>query len=225
MNREAEIYQRLKTLNNNYELARNRLANASYSDHLLRTISNRTHDLSYCGSEVYVRWERKDLSNIVEYDNASKKVLILIENIISEHREELVEFFDAEKEVSTIEHDIWELKKTLWPSICETYSDKKVYEPHEKKFSTNPFPNMSGVYFLWGEAGLEYIGQSVNFKHRLNSGHGIYRHNYHIAGTISIDGEARRLEAEAKLIEYLQPMYNKTYNKFYGQYSLLLSND
>ncbi len=103
------------------------------------------------------------------------------------------------------------MNKYHWPIITDRYRSKKVIQPEEL---TNPLdwilqvPNKGGIYFLWGNNGLEYIGVAAHFRSRLKC-HQVFTLGYHTIGLIFIANAAERLSFEAEMIRILLPPKNK----------------
>jgi hypothetical protein len=68
-------------------------------------------------------------------------------------------------------------------------------------------PPAPGVYLLWKDKGLDYIGQSVNIKKRL-AHHRVYEKDEHLIGLVQISPKEKREVVEIALIGALHPAQN-----------------
>jgi hypothetical protein len=68
-------------------------------------------------------------------------------------------------------------------------------------------PHEPGIYFLWGELGLEYIGHSKNVNQRL-VGHNYYKRGHHIIGVAFVSDFNQRVSVEKQLIKTYRPIKN-----------------
>ncbi len=81
-------------------------------------------------------------------------------------------------------------------------------------------PKCSGIYFIWRNENLIYIGSSQNFRKRLNITTIYQRFVIHGLTHVQFLFTENFIELEKQLIKFFQPIANGTYNpnfKFYGQ--------
>jgi excinuclease UvrABC nuclease subunit len=75
-------------------------------------------------------------------------------------------------------------------------------------------PEMPGVYMLWRDDELLYIGQSANLRQRL-AHHHRNRRWYTRVEFIEVADETARLEFERQLIDYFKPLNNTVHTGRY----------
>jgi len=69
-----------------------------------------------------------------------------------------------------------------------------------------------GIYLLWDNDILEYIGRSIDVRQRLRGGHRVYRHGQHLIGLIPINSTQKQKVVEVALIGVLHPIYNNQWS-------------
>lgn len=70
----------------------------------------------------------------------------------------------------------------------------------------------SGVYLLWRENELDYIGRSINVRGRLDGEHKVYHKDEHLIGLISIPEKRKQKVVEIALIGALHPAQNNQWS-------------
>jgi len=88
--------------------------------------------------------------------------------------------------------------------IKQDYKLSAVVRPGEK------IPEVEGIYFLFDDEELIYIGQSKNIHQRLTSAHPIYNRSL-LVGIWTTSDDEERLATEKWLIEQYEPPMNKQY--------------
>lgn len=72
--------------------------------------------------------------------------------------------------------------------------------------------NSPGIYLLYKDQLLDYIGEATNIKNRLIRSHNVYNKANHIIGIISIKSKKKRKAIEIAMIGALSPEENKMWN-------------
>lgn len=140
-------------------------------------------------------WRKRCLEAIAESDSTS-------EFDKQRAREILIEWYIQEQDFSLSAEDV-EIDCTQINALLSHYD---CATPEFYKYVEN-LPSASGVYLLWRDKNLEYIGHSANVRKRLGR-HRIYEKNNHIIGLIPIDEKEKREVVEIVLIGALHPTQN-----------------
>jgi hypothetical protein len=76
----------------------------------------------------------------------------------------------------------------------------------------------AGVYFLWNQSGLQYIGQSHFILLRITSKHPVVRGDLHrwIIGVIPVEDNKERLRLESYCIKLFCPPMNNVHTPGYS---------
>jgi GIY-YIG catalytic domain len=77
----------------------------------------------------------------------------------------------------------------------------------EYQIQKKPYPQYPGVYMLWKDGKISYVGHAKNLRARLAQ-HALKRDFDH-AQFIPVSAESKRLALEALLISYLRPEWNR----------------
>ena len=78
------------------------------------------------------------------------------------------EVADLEEKETGLKHCIQWLQKMSQDNLGYPNIPPAQYEPMEKG---EGMPNSSGVYFVWDNSSLAYVGQSIKLKNRVTTGH------------------------------------------------------
>lgn len=87
---------------------------------------------------------------------------------------------------------------------------KNVYRFDEIITGGQRIPEIEGIYFLFDDRELVYIGQSKNIGKRLQTNHHVYKKGYTV-GICTTSGDDERLAIEKWLIQKYEPPMNKQY--------------